>query len=615
MAVLIGAACGSGWLARGTPLDPNFTETIHTNAGAHVTGIAWAPDGSNRLFVSRQSGEIIIIKDRSTLPTPFATVSPVFTNMECGLLGICFDPNFMVNGYVYTFVTVSSNEQQIIRYTAVGDMGTNKTVLIAGLPTRGQNHNGGAIGVGPDGKLYWGIGDNGIRTGVGTNLTSLGSKIGRANLDGSVPADNPFVDGPGGNNDYIWARGFRNPFTFTFQPDTGRLWVNSVGEVYEQIFLVRAGDNAGWDDPENTQSASFITPKIKYLSHAGETRYIEGGTGAVRTGNVATFTTTFAHGFRQGEKLTIAGVGDPSFNGMFYVASPPTPATFKVAQNGADATNGGGSATTQDQGGAVTGGCFYDSTGVPAGYRGNLFYGDFMSGKLMRATLGPTNEVLSVDFFATGGVWHVDMAVGPDGALYCANYFDGKVYRLAYNFTQQQLVATPTVVRMVEGGTTALTVRLATAPAQNVQVNVAATSGDSDITVAAGSTLTFTPGNWQAPQVVHLHAAFDGDSIGDIATLTVSASGLASETISVHALDVFPVPFSVGPVTRQSPGAAIHVGLTGNPGKTYVLEGNTNFLPPWAALSTNKLVGRSTNIVDFDSTNLPLRLYRARQLD
>src|SRR5688572_18463057 len=122
-------------------LDTNFTETTYASAGGQLTGLAWAPDGSRRLFVSRKTGEIMIIKNGATLPTPFATVSPVFLNSECGLIGICFDHNFILNGYVYVFVTVSTSEQQLIRYTAVGDIGTNKTILVPGLPTVGQNHD------------------------------------------------------------------------------------------------------------------------------------------------------------------------------------------------------------------------------------------------------------------------------------------------------------------------------------------------------------------------------------------------------------------------------------------------------------------------------------------
>ena len=108
-------------------------------------------------------------------------------------------------------------------------MGINKTVILSGLPTHGNNHDGGAIGIGWDGKIYCAIGDNGSADGVNGDLLSMASKVIRLNRDGSIPNDNPFNDGAGPNNDYIWARGFRNPFTLTFQPSTGNLWVNTVG--------------------------------------------------------------------------------------------------------------------------------------------------------------------------------------------------------------------------------------------------------------------------------------------------------------------------------------------------------------------------------------------------
>jgi hypothetical protein len=227
----------------------------------------------------------------------------------------------------------------------------------------GANHDGGSVGFGRDGKLYWGIGDNGSGVGVDLNLTLLAAKIGRANRDGSVPADNPFNDGAGPNNDMIFARGFRNPFTATFQPNTGTLWVDVAGTNYEQIFAVEAGEHAGYNDYENNQPAPgppnfYITPKIKYRTNSTDTRTIAAATGCSRTGNVATITTTVAHGFRQGEKIAIAGVPDASFNGSVFVAATPTATTFTAAQAGPDATSGGGTAQTQNQGGAVTGGTF-----------------------------------------------------------------------------------------------------------------------------------------------------------------------------------------------------------------------------------------------------------------
>ena len=114
-------------------------------------------------------------------------------------------------------------------------------------------------------------------------MTSLAAKVGRANVDGTVPSDNPFFDGTGPNNDYIFARGFRNPFTMTFQPTTGLLWLNVVGTSYEQIFAVRAGDHGGYNDYENNQPDGYITPIIKYRTNGTDSRTV---TSAPGTGDI-----------------------------------------------------------------------------------------------------------------------------------------------------------------------------------------------------------------------------------------------------------------------------------------------------------------------------------------
>ncbi len=182
-------------------------------------------------FNAQQIAQVRIVQNGAVLPTPFATES-VFTSSECGLIGLAFDPDFVNNGYVYFFVTASSSEQRIVRYTASGNVGINRTEIITGLPTNGANHDGGGIGIGNDGRLYWSVGDLGNGTGVDANLTSLAAKIGRANrFTGAALNDNPFFDGAGPNNDRIWARGFRNPFTMTFQVSTGQLWSNVVGTL------------------------------------------------------------------------------------------------------------------------------------------------------------------------------------------------------------------------------------------------------------------------------------------------------------------------------------------------------------------------------------------------
>jgi len=614
LSLILTALCSFGFIAGATTLDSNFQESTLVTVDSSVTGMAWAPDGSGRLFITHQTGWVRVVSNNVIVPTLFANVSPVYTVNECGLDGMCFDPNFMQNGYVYFFVTVSSSEQQIIRYTANGNVGINKTVIVSNLPTAGQNHNGGGIGVGPDGKLYWAIGDNGNGTGVDGDIVSLAAKVGRANLDGTLPADNPLADGPGGTNDFIWARGLRNPFTMTFQPSTGDLWVNCVGTSYEQVFRMKAGDHAGYNDYENNQPAGYLAPVIKYRTGTStDQRNITASTGASRLNNVVTFTTTGTHGFRQGEKISISNVVDASFNGSVYVATIPSATSFTANQTGANTTSGGGTATTMYQGNCISGGCFYDAT-VPAAYRGNFIYGDYGSGRLMRATLNSTNAVQTVDYFVTGSNSQIDTTVGPDSALY---YIEngGEIHRLAYtNFTSQQILATPTNVRMSEDGRTVLSVRLATPPVADVTVNVARTAGSSDISIASGATLTFTPGNYSKPQNVVIQAAADADTTEDTATLTISSSGLASEAIQVFAFDtdasVTPGAPTLGTLTIQDED--VRVVLNGQVGETYVLEGTTNLLFPWFPVSTNTLSSSSTNLLDSSAGNLPLRFYRAR---
>ena len=548
LAATLGSLILSNWIvappARGSIDDPNFTDapfvTNNTTLG-QMTGIGWAPDGSNRLFAIRKTGQVMIIQNGALVATPFATLSPIFLNSECGLIGFTFDPGFASNGYIYFFVTVSASEQQILRYTASGNTGTSPLIIKSGLPTKGNNHDGGGIGIGPDGKLYWAVGDQGDRTGVDANLTTLAAKIGRSNRDGSLPQDNPFNDGAGPNNDFIWARGVRNPFTMTFQPGSGKLWVNVVGDGYEQVFVATKGSDAGYDNYENNQPAKFLTPVIKYRTNGMDTRTVA-PTGATRSGNVITFTTTGAHGFRMGEKIAISGVADASFNGSFFVASAsvaPTATTFTVVQNGPNGSSGGGTATTQNQGGSLSGGTFWDSTAAPAAYRGNFFYGDYNSGRMMRATLDGLDQVTSVDYFSSNAHLgnYIDTAIGPDGSIYYASVGNGQIRRASFIQTGQNLIVTPTLMQTDEGARIAFSVRLAIAPGANIPVTITRTSGDTDLNVFTGSSLTFTPANFATPQTVMLEASQDADATNDQAIFTVASTGLTSQNVSLTALE------------------------------------------------------------------------------
>lgn len=541
---LVLLACFAIPAARAAVVDANWTEASpwRSIATGGNTGLAWAPDGSDRLFVLEKTGRVQVLSGALSggpeSVTTFATMSPIFTASECGLIGMAFDPDFVNNQLVYFFVTVSNTEQQIIRYDASGATGTGRTVIVSGLPTTGNNHDGGGIGFAHDGKLYWSIGDLGSGVGVDANMTSLASKVGRANRDGTLPPDNPFVDGAGPNNDFIFARGFRNPFTMQIQPSTGQIWLNVVGTSWEQVFVVGAGDHGGYNDFENNQTAAFITPNIVYPTGGVQSRVL---TTAVRNNNIATFTTTQSHGFRVGSQVIIAGVADNSFNQNMglYVTSVISTTQFTAAQPGPNASSTGGTSAHLSQGSCLTGGTFYDATAASAPYRGNFFYGDCTSGRVMRARIDAgTNGVTAVDHWATGSSGQVDIAVGPDGALYYTGSFGSAIRRASFNAAAQGLVVSNQHWRMDEEGDVVTMVSLAMAPANDVTVTSARTAGDAGVNVVAGGTLIFTPVNWMRPQAVRIAADGDVDLTDDAATVSVSSPGLATIGVDISVLDL-----------------------------------------------------------------------------
>lgn len=520
--------------ARATVLDADFSELEWLTGVSTATGMVWASDGSNRLFVATQYGHVRVIEDGVLLETPFV-VETVFGNGECGMIGIALDPDFARNQYVYVFATVADNEQQIIRYTAEGNLARERTVIVRGLPTLGGYHDGGAIGFGPDGMLYWGIGDLANGIGVDDDLSSLAAKVGRARRDGSVPNDNPFFDADGPNADLIWARGFRNPFTFQFQPGTGRLWVSSVGTYWEQIFAVTAGEHAGYRLFENNQPSGYLAPIVAYNTNTVASAALDPQLGASRTAGVVTFTTTLAHPFRRGAKASVTDVMDTSFNGEYFVTSVPSATQFTVAQPGADAMSGGGSARTLDIGGSITGGAFWDSSAVPATHRGDFFFGDFNSGRIERVALDEDGSVAAVDHWALGMPHLIDIELGPDGALYAVTY-EGTITRLSARATAQALIVTPLHLRMDESGQQTVSVRLATAPNGPVTVN-ASLAGDEDISLLEGNSVLFDTSDWAVPKTFRLAARQDRDDREDLATLTLSAENLAAEAVEVRATD------------------------------------------------------------------------------
>lgn len=255
-------------------LPAGFVESqFGSNVGSNPTAMAFAPDG--RLFVCLQGGQLRVIKNGVLLAAPFTTV-PTVANGERGLLGIAFDPNFATNQFVYVYYTVSTApvHNRISRFTANGDIAASgsETILVEleNLSTA-TNHNGGAIHFGPDGKLYAGVGENANQANAQTLSNRLG-KILRYNSDGSIPPDNPFFNTATGDSRAIWALGLRNPYTFAFQPGTGRLFINDVGQsTWEEINDGIAGSNYGWPACEGNcaqPNPNFRNPLFQY-GHGG----------------------------------------------------------------------------------------------------------------------------------------------------------------------------------------------------------------------------------------------------------------------------------------------------------------------------------------------------------
>ena len=224
---LVIAAAG----AHAATVPQGFTDTLVASGLLRPTAMAIAPDG--RIFVCQQGGSLRVIKDGVLLPTPFLRVT-VTSIGERGLLGVAFDPNFVSNQLVYVYYTATTPtiHNRVSRFTASGDVAVpGSETIVTDLPdlNSATNHNGGAIHFGPDSTLFIATGDNAIKPNARSLKTRLG-KILRITSTGGIPTDNPFFNEAEGENRAIWALGFRNPFTFTFQPGVGRMFINDVGQ-------------------------------------------------------------------------------------------------------------------------------------------------------------------------------------------------------------------------------------------------------------------------------------------------------------------------------------------------------------------------------------------------
>jgi len=274
----------SGASLHAATLPPGFTEGLVATGLTNATAMSFSPDG--RLFVCQQAGALRVISNGTLLPTPFTTVATSATG-ERGLLGVTFDPNFASNRFVYVYYTAATpaTHNRVSRFTAsiadpnVAEPGSEVAILDLDDLSGATNHNGGAIHFGPDGKLYVAVGENANPANAQTVGNRLG-KLLRVNADGTIPADNPLTfpgiaGSPTGANRAIWAVGLRNPYTFAFQPGTGRMFINDVGaSTWEEINDGIVASNYGWSICEGActpPNGNFRDPLFQYDHVIGAT--------------------------------------------------------------------------------------------------------------------------------------------------------------------------------------------------------------------------------------------------------------------------------------------------------------------------------------------------------
>jgi len=206
--------------------------------------ITWGPD--NMIWFTEREGRVKKMDPNTGAVTNIATISEVASTTDFnGLLGMAIHPQFASNPYVYLvynyFGAGGAYLEKIVRYTYAGGTLTSPMTLVDGIIGKiGGDfiHNGSRLAIGPDMKLYATTGDANLRFDLPQNPASLNGKVLRVNLDGTIPADNPY-----GNA--VWAIGFRNSQGLVYA--NGRWYASEHGETTnDEINIIERQRNYGW---------------------------------------------------------------------------------------------------------------------------------------------------------------------------------------------------------------------------------------------------------------------------------------------------------------------------------------------------------------------------------
>ena len=205
---------------------------------------------NNDILITQKAGLTRIFTMNNTEVSSFWNFTDsTVSSGERGLIGVCLDPNFTVNRFVYFYYIHTGNYYRVVRLKESGNIGTNPFIVFQDSAATGNVHVAGNMRFGRDGKLYISIGDNGTSSNA-QSLSTFKGKMLRINSDGSIPTDNPFYDDGNpktGNDDRIWALGLRNSFDFCFSQVNDSIYAteNTVGNP-DEINFIRKGKNYGW---------------------------------------------------------------------------------------------------------------------------------------------------------------------------------------------------------------------------------------------------------------------------------------------------------------------------------------------------------------------------------
>lgn len=228
----------------------------------HPLLVTHAGDDSGRIFILEQTGRVLVARNGTLLEEPFLDIRDrVESGGERGLLGLAFSPRHAEDRIAYVSYTETHGDSVLARYRLESgtddrlDPASEEIILKVDQPY--GNHNGGHIAFGPDGMLYYGLGDGGGAgdpQGNGQDPNALLGSLLRLDVGTPTgyasPEDNPYKHGNGRAE--VWAKGLRNPWRFSFDRETGDLYIGDVGQnKVEEINFQPAGSpggaNYGWN--------------------------------------------------------------------------------------------------------------------------------------------------------------------------------------------------------------------------------------------------------------------------------------------------------------------------------------------------------------------------------